>query len=54
MPDEESSKRQSIIVIVHARQNAQLAMECSCSREESLTTAPFLVKFGKRLRTFEK
>ncbi|MCI77707.1 hypothetical protein A2U01_0098977, partial [Trifolium medium] len=29
-------------------------MGCSRPEEESLTTALFLVKFGKRLRTLEK
>ncbi|MCI43374.1 hypothetical protein A2U01_0064611 [Trifolium medium] len=47
MPDEESSKRQSTIVLVHARQNAQLALGCSRPEEENQTTVPFLVTFGK-------
>ncbi|MCI80288.1 hypothetical protein A2U01_0101559, partial [Trifolium medium] len=38
-------------VIVHARKNTQLAMGSSRPGEDSLTTAPFLVKFGRRLRT---
>ncbi|PNX95540.1 hypothetical protein L195_g018733 [Trifolium pratense] len=41
--DDESPKRQDAIVIVHARQNAQLAMGYSCPKEENLTTAPFLI-----------
>ncbi|MCH82523.1 hypothetical protein A2U01_0003331, partial [Trifolium medium] len=53
MPDDESSKRQSTIVLVHTRQNAQLAMGCSRPEEESQTMVPFLVTFGKRLRTLE-
>ncbi|MCI81078.1 hypothetical protein A2U01_0102350, partial [Trifolium medium] len=42
-PDEESSRQQSTIIIVHARQNAQLAMRCSRPGEESQMTVPFLV-----------
>ncbi|MCI54359.1 hypothetical protein A2U01_0075609, partial [Trifolium medium] len=41
--DEESSKPPSTIVIVHTRQNAQLAMGCSPRFE-----------FGSRLRTLKK
>ncbi|MCI47155.1 hypothetical protein A2U01_0068396 [Trifolium medium] len=43
MPDVESSKRQSTIVLVHALQNTQLAMGCSRPEVENLTTVPFLV-----------
>ncbi|MCI70712.1 hypothetical protein A2U01_0091975, partial [Trifolium medium] len=50
----EGSKQRSTIAIVHARQNPQLVMGCSRPGEESLTTIPFLVKFGRRLRTLEK
>ncbi|MCI77666.1 hypothetical protein A2U01_0098936, partial [Trifolium medium] len=54
MPDEENSKQQSTIIIVHTRQNPQLAMGCSRPEEENLTTVHFLVKFGKRLQTLKK
>ncbi|MCI63157.1 hypothetical protein A2U01_0084414, partial [Trifolium medium] len=35
MPDEESSRQRSAIIIVHAEQNSQLAMRCSRPEEES-------------------
>ncbi|MCI68618.1 hypothetical protein A2U01_0089879, partial [Trifolium medium] len=36
------SRQRSTIIIVHAEQDAQLAIGCSRLEEESQTTAPFL------------